>query len=202
LRVEILQALSKSVADLDSEQIEEFLQQCRFGDRVSEYEYPAKFIEYKKARQTPYYVHLARMIADNGAGAPLLICTTEVAETVQRLTSEQQSDIEQSMTALLEFRVTRCREMLDELRPKLFPSDLWAVLPDDQKKKASERWALYKDKRILELIEEKLDKVDISRETPAREMEYPFVRAQVYANIDVWGRPDKREIIRIKGAEM
>jgi hypothetical protein len=54
----------------------------------------------------------------------------------------------------------------------------------------------------MELIEEKLDKVDISRETPAREMEYPFVRAQVYANIDVWGRPDKREIIRIKGAEM
>jgi hypothetical protein len=33
-------------------------------------------------------------------------------------------------------------------------------------------------------------------------MEYQFVRAQVYANIDVWGRPDKREIIRIKGSEM
>jgi hypothetical protein len=69
LRVEILQALSKSVADLDPEQIEEFLQQCRYGDHVSEDEYPAEFIEYKKARQTPYYVHLARMIADNGAGA-------------------------------------------------------------------------------------------------------------------------------------
>jgi hypothetical protein len=60
------------------------------------------------------------MIADNGAGAPLLISTTEVAETVQRLTTEQQSDLEQ-------------------LRPKLFPPDLWAVLPDDQKKNASER---------------------------------------------------------------
>jgi hypothetical protein len=116
--------------------------------------------------------------------------------------TEQQSDMEQSMTTLREFRATRCREMMDELRPKLFPPDLWAVLPDDQKKKASERWALYKDKRIIELIEEKLDKVDISRETPAREMEYPFVRAQVYASIDVWGRPDKREIMRIKGAEM
>jgi hypothetical protein len=64
LRVEILQALSKSVADLDPEQIEEFLQQCRFGDHVSEYEYPAKFIEYTKARQLPYYVHLARIISE------------------------------------------------------------------------------------------------------------------------------------------
>jgi hypothetical protein len=130
-----------------------------------------------------------------------LISTTEVAETVQRLTTEQQSDMEQSMTALREFRAVRCREMMDELRPKLFPPDLLAVLPDDQKK-ASERWALYKDKRLTELKKEKLDKVDISRETPARDMEYPFVRAQVYANIDVWGRPDKRKIIRIKGAEM
>jgi hypothetical protein len=92
--------------------------------------------------------------------------------------------------------------MMDELRPKLFPPDLWAVLPYDQKEKTSERWALYKDKRITELIEEKLDKVDISRETPARKMEYPFVRAQVYANIDVWGRADKWDLIRIKGAEL
>jgi hypothetical protein len=82
LRGEILQALSKSVADLDPEQVEEFLQQCRFDDHVGEDKYPAKFIEYKRARQTPYYVHLARMIADNGIGAPLLINTTEVAETV------------------------------------------------------------------------------------------------------------------------
>jgi hypothetical protein len=198
LRVEILQALSKSVTDLDPEQIEEFLQQCR----CSKDEYPTEFIEHKKRRKLPYYVHLARMIADNGVGAPLLISTTEVAETVQRLTTEQQSDMEQSMTMLREFRATRCREMMDELRPKLFPPDLWALPPDDQKKRASERWALYKDRRIMELIEEKLDKVDIRRETPAREMEYPFVRAQVYANIDVWGRPDRREIIRIKGAEM
>jgi hypothetical protein len=45
LRIEILQALSKSVADLDPEQIEEFLQQCRFGEPISEHEFPAKFIE-------------------------------------------------------------------------------------------------------------------------------------------------------------
>jgi hypothetical protein len=197
LRVEILRALSNAAADPDSEQIEEFSQQCHYGDRGVKDEYPVEFIEHRKARQLPYYVHLTRMIADNGAGAPLLVNTTEVAETVQRLTNEQQSDVEQSMTALREFRATRCCEMMDELRPKLFPPQLWAVLPDNQKKQMSERWALYKDKRIMELIEEKLDKVDISQETPAREMEYPFVRAQVYAKIDVWGRPDKREIIRI-----
>jgi hypothetical protein len=82
LRVEILRALSKSVTDLNSEQIEEFLQQCHYSDRGVEDEYPVEFIEHRKARQLPYYVHLARMMADNGARAPLLISTTEVAETV------------------------------------------------------------------------------------------------------------------------
>jgi hypothetical protein len=202
LRVEILRTLLKSVADLDSEQIEEFLQQHH-----CENEYPTEFIEHRRARKLPYYVHLARIIADNGAGTHLLVNATEVAETVQRLTNEQQSDVEQSMTALREFRATRCCEMMDELRPKLFPPDLCAVLPDNQKKQTSEHRALYKNNRReqykhLELIEEKLDKVDIIRETPAREMDHPFVKAQVYTNIDVRGRPDKREIIRIKGAEM
>jgi hypothetical protein len=50
---------------------------------------------------------------------------TEVAETVQRLTNEQQSDVEQSMTALRE-RATRCCKMMDELRPTVR-----VVLPDN-----------------------------------------------------------------------
>jgi hypothetical protein len=78
-----LRALSKSVADLDSEQIEEFLQQLR-----CENEYPTEFIEHRKVYKLPYYVHLARMIADNGARALLLVNATEVAETVQRLTND------------------------------------------------------------------------------------------------------------------
>jgi hypothetical protein len=52
----------------------------------------------------------------------------------------------------------------------------------------------------LELIEEKLNTVKVNRKTPAQEMEYSFVKTQVYAII--WGRLDKRKIIRIEGAEM
>jgi hypothetical protein len=61
------------------------------------------------------------MISDNGvenpSHNPLLVNAAEVTKTVQRLTNEQQRDFEQSMTALLKFRATRCCEMMDELRP-------------------------------------------------------------------------------------
>jgi hypothetical protein len=198
-QVEILRALSKSVADLDAKQIKEFLQQFRGEDK-----YSTVFIDYKRTRRFPYYMHLVFMMADNGrenaTHNPLLVSIAEVTETFQKLTTEQQSDVEETVASLCEFKATRYCGMMEDLRLKLFAPKLWSVLPDSQKKQASERWSFNKNKRLLELIEEKLNTVKVNRKTPAQEMEYSFVKTQVYAII--WGRLDKRRIIRIEGAAM
>ena len=102
-----------------------------------------------------------------------------------------------SARGIEEFRRKHCNNKQPELRPELFPEELWEWVMDEEKERVQERWSRYTPERLKTLLKEVMA-IKISQEDEGRRKESPLIRAQILANIDKYGHPDPNKPPNIK----
>ena len=83
-------------------------------------------------------------------------------------------------------------------KPAAFPSDLWKYVADHIKPLVKQRWSKFDGERLAEVVED-LHKVDIC---PERPLSLPYVKAQCFANLDVYYHVDELNVPYVPGFEM
>lgn len=98
----------------------------------------------------------------------------------------EESTVTQDIIESQEFRKyiqEACTQLLPDLRPPLFPEDLWPLVSDSQKPLVKGRWNQYPEERILACIPI-IYSIKVCEETPTRKEQAPLIRAFLFANID------------------
>ena len=91
-----------------------------------------------------------------------------------------------------------CTDTCPHGRPELFPLQYWPLVLDTWKPKVKEIWAQYTPERLEEIIPLTL-KMDISTEDDQRKLEEPYIRASLFANIQVFHDRDRDDAPKLKG---
>ena len=103
-----------------------------------------------------------------------------------------------------------CHAPHPDLRPPLFPEDLWQYVPTSMKTgtaatetdpaypSIAEEWSRYSPERLQELITA-LMAIDISKEDDGRILELPIIRAHTLAHLPAYGHIDPLNPPRFKG---
>ena len=122
-------------------------------------------------------------------------CSTSLPDAEEILTTQQQ---------IADIIKVYCTQELEELRPALFPKELWRYVFDKQKALTKEAWHIFIQEatpgRIEEVIAQILN-IDISKENASRSLEEPLFMAQCLANIGRYAHPDLTNPPRAKGRE-
>jgi hypothetical protein len=74
---------------------------------------------------------------------------------------------------------------MHDLKPALFPDKYWHLVEDIEKPKVGARWAPYPAERLAEIIP-LIEKMDISVEDDSRTADEPFIRAVLYARMNMF----------------
>ena len=85
-----------------------------------------------------------------------------------------------------------------EFKPDLFPPELWKYVADRTKPLVLSRWAKFPPERLAIIVED-LGHIDICKERPAS---LPYMKAQVFANIDAYYHVDEDNVPNVPGYEM
>ena len=86
------------------------------------------------------------------------------------------------------------------LRPEAFPHKYWMYVPDEIKPLVGNRYSQFSTER-LEIIIPKVEDIDISEEDEQRYAEQPYIRALLYANLDVFFVVNEENPNTVKGIE-
>ena len=86
------------------------------------------------------------------------------------------------------------------LRPEAFPHKYWMYVPDEIKPVVGNRYSQFSKER-LEIIIPKVEDIDISEEDEQRYAEQPYIRALLYANLDVFFVVNEDNPNTVKGIE-
>ena len=129
----------------------------------------------------------------------------EVIDMATQLLEEDKEKVDTARKGIARYREKHCTQLMPELRPTLFPEELWQHVMDSQKPLVEERWKRYeapevKEGRLQEVIKA-VESVAISKENEGRILDLPLFKAQLYANVDRFGHPDPSNPPRIKDVE-
>ena len=86
----------------------------------------------------------------------------------------------------------KCTNTMSELRPELFPAELWPTVKDELKPRVKPIWDTYTSERLKEIIPQVMA-IDISKEDDIRTAEEPYVRALLMARIDAFYDRDEHD---------
>jgi DNA-binding MarR family transcriptional regulator len=131
--------------------------------------------------------------------AERLAAQARLAELEQQ---EASAELQATHTYLAALRATHYCQPLPELRPLLFPEHLWEYVLDTLKPTVGPAWKAWIAAAVPGRLEEVMGEIagiDISKENAARELEAPYLRAQCYAHLGVYGHPDPNNAPTIKG---
>jgi hypothetical protein len=109
-----------------------------------------------------------------------------VMQTEEVEAAESAAELADFELYLKKFRDDHFAHLLPQLRPEAFPEHLWTYVEDRIKPMVKPNWELW---RFEELMGE-IAGIDISSENEARKRQEPYLRAQAYANLAVYGHPD------------
>ena len=121
----------------------------------------------------------------------------DMISVASMMMDENETKIGVSEVGVEEFRFKHCKQDKPDLRPELFPEDLWKWVMDEEKAKVPERWGKFSPDRLSALLTEVMA-IKISQEDEGRRKESPLIRAQILANIDKFGHPNPNKPPNIK----
>jgi hypothetical protein len=118
-----------------------------------------------------------------------VLSVTEIEKASNLLVQIECENMSKTEAALATFHESNLRHLQPDLRPDKYPEDLWAITDDTLKEAAKQAWEKFTPEPIDIVIPELL-KIDISKETTSRRREEPYIRAQIFANINAWVYPN------------
>jgi transposase InsO family protein len=121
------------------------------------------------------------------------------ATAEQRAKREQREIMERNN---LEEYKSKCTNRPDQndIKPELFPMELWPLVRDDIKPLVKDRWNRYTDARLKAILPI-ISTIDISQEDELRKEEEPYIRADITSNLDVFFNEDENLTKPVKGFE-
>jgi transposase InsO family protein len=150
---------------------------------------------------------------------------SEVSDLASAIAKEQDEEVILTQETLTAIRNEFMKKVDESMRPAEFPVELWTNVFDEQKPFVAERFRKLREhpaydtltmlknrtcesapldesklpKNRLEEVLQRLMKIDISTETPARATEKDYLLAQCIANIDRFGHPNPMSPAKAEG---
>jgi hypothetical protein len=113
-----------------------------------------------------------------------IICAPNILNKLQAKEQAEQDIVDAALdTPCLEKLKLSCTDSLLDLRPPLFPEDLWPFVEDSQKPLIAQRMSLFQQDMIVPAIFNLRKKININK---MRSHCYKYYEAQAIANLDCY----------------